>query len=184
MHWQNFLEKINHEKLLQQVLLCMLPKDFKIVRRSHRRCSVKRGVVKNLANFTGKHLRWSAKTWRSRKTLQHRCFPVKFAKYLRTPMLKNICEFTLKTTIAFSIFVIIVNTNTLAFEIQQFKVACFFLNATFSGYSQPGWVKSKPALKKQLPRPNLHRINCFNCAMRVISKSKNSLIRSAIAWEK
>ena len=27
-----------------------------------------------------------------KKTLQHRCFPVKFAKYLRTPILKNICE--------------------------------------------------------------------------------------------
>ena len=26
---------------------------------SHWRCSVKEGVLKNLANFTGKHLRWS-----------------------------------------------------------------------------------------------------------------------------
>ena len=26
------------------------------------------------------------------KKLQHRCFPVKFAKFLRKPMLKNICE--------------------------------------------------------------------------------------------
>ena len=24
--------------------------------------------------------------------LQHRCFPVNFAKFLRTPILKNICE--------------------------------------------------------------------------------------------
>ena len=27
-----------------------------------------------------------------KKRLQHRCFPVKFAKFLRTPTLKNICE--------------------------------------------------------------------------------------------
>ena len=26
-----------------------------------------------------------------KKRLQHRCFPVKFAKFLRTPILKNIC---------------------------------------------------------------------------------------------
>ena len=28
-------------------------------RSSHRRCSVKKGVLKNLRNFTGKHLYWS-----------------------------------------------------------------------------------------------------------------------------
>ena len=27
-----------------------------------------------------------------KKKLQHRCFPVKFAKYLRTAVLKNDCE--------------------------------------------------------------------------------------------
>ena len=27
-----------------------------------------------------------------KKRLQHRCFPIKFAKFLRTPILKNICE--------------------------------------------------------------------------------------------
>ena len=27
-----------------------------------------------------------------KKRLQHRCFPVKFAKFLRTPILKNFCE--------------------------------------------------------------------------------------------
>ena len=26
------------------------------------------------------------------KRLQHRCFPVKFAKFLKTPFLKNVCE--------------------------------------------------------------------------------------------
>ena len=27
-----------------------------------------------------------------KKRLQHECFPVKFAKFLRTPILKNICK--------------------------------------------------------------------------------------------
>ena len=27
-----------------------------------------------------------------KKRLQHRCFPVKFAKFLKTPLLKNICQ--------------------------------------------------------------------------------------------
>ena len=39
-------------------------------RRSHRRCSVKKGLLKNFANFTGKHLCWSLvliklQAWRS-----------------------------------------------------------------------------------------------------------------------
>ena len=38
------------------------------------------GVLKNFE--TGKHLFWR---------LQHRCFPVKFAKFLKTPFLQNIC---------------------------------------------------------------------------------------------
>ena len=40
-------------------------------RRSHRMYSVKKGVPKNFKDF---------------------CFPVKFAKFLRTLILKNICE--------------------------------------------------------------------------------------------
>ena len=41
----------------------------KIVRSSHRRCSVKKGVLKNFTKFTVKHL----------------CFPVNFVEFLRTP---------------------------------------------------------------------------------------------------
>ena len=55
---------------------------------------LKIGVLKNLANFTGKHLCWSLffnkvaglrPATLLKKRLQHRCFPVKFAKFLRTP---------------------------------------------------------------------------------------------------
>ena len=67
-------------------------------RSSHRRCSVRKGVLKRLANFTGKHLYWSL-FLRDRQAcnfikerLRHMYFPVKFAKCLRAPILKNICE--------------------------------------------------------------------------------------------
>ena len=62
--------------------------------RSSHRCSVKKGILKNFANFTGKHKCWSLLQARNfiKKKLQHWCFPVKFAKILRTSILKNICE--------------------------------------------------------------------------------------------
>ena len=45
-------------------------------RSNYQRCFVKKYVLKNFANFTGKHL----------------CFPPKFRKFLGTPIFKNICE--------------------------------------------------------------------------------------------
>ena len=68
-----------------------------------RRCSLKSGALKNFTNFTGKQLLesffnkiaglqaqgmqlFSKETlWRSPWRLQHRCFPMKFAKSARTP---------------------------------------------------------------------------------------------------
>ena len=61
----------------------------------------KRAVFKNLAMITGKHLCWCVFFNENaslepcnflKKRLQHRCSPVIVAKYLRTPVLKNICE--------------------------------------------------------------------------------------------
>ena len=43
-------------------------------------------VLKNFAIFTGLQACNSIK-----KRLQHRCFPLTIAKFLRTPILKNIC---------------------------------------------------------------------------------------------
>ena len=65
-----------------------------LLRSSHQTCSVKKGVLKNFANFIGKHLCWSLlqACYFIRKRLQHWCFPVKFTKFLRTSILKNICE--------------------------------------------------------------------------------------------
>ena len=65
-------------------------------RSSHRRCSVctvKKGVLRNFAKFTGKHLCQSLflnkvaglkPATLLKKRLWHRCFPVNFAKFLRT----------------------------------------------------------------------------------------------------
>ena len=57
-------------------------------RSSQWRCSVKKGVLKNSANFKGNHLCWSFfskvaanQAYNFTKIIpQHRCFPVKFAK--------------------------------------------------------------------------------------------------------
>ena len=53
----------------------------------------KKTVLKNFAIFAGKYLCWSlflitVQAFR----LQDRCFPANFAKYLRTAILKNICQ--------------------------------------------------------------------------------------------
>ena len=90
-------------------------------RSSHWSCSIKKDVLKNFTNFTGKHLRWSLFLikllacsllywWRTAvvrsllywwpaavarglrycgKRLQHKSFPVKFAKSLRTPFFRT-----------------------------------------------------------------------------------------------
>ena len=54
----------------------------------------KKGVLRNFAKFTGKHLcqslffQWSCKKLLKKKPW-HRCFPVNFAKFLRTPFVKE-----------------------------------------------------------------------------------------------
>ena len=58
------------------------------------------GVLKNFANFTGKNLCWSLFNEVAdqkacnfiKKRPQRKCFLVKFAKFLRATVLKNICE--------------------------------------------------------------------------------------------
>ena len=70
-----------------------------ICRSSHRRCSLRKGVLRNFVKFTGKHVCQSllfnkVAGLRSatllKKKLWHRCFPMNFAKFLRTPLLRNI----------------------------------------------------------------------------------------------
>ena len=72
-----------------------------ILKSSYPRCTVEKGVLKNFTNLTGKHLCWSlffnkVAALRAfkfiKKKYQRSCFPVKFAKFFRTPTFKNICE--------------------------------------------------------------------------------------------
>ena len=69
-------------------------------RSSNRRCFVRKGVLRNFAKFTGKHLCQSFFLtlfffFRSqacnfiKKRLWHRRFPVSFQKFLRTPFSRN-----------------------------------------------------------------------------------------------
>ena len=69
-------------------------------RRSHQRCSIEKAVLKDFAIFTAKKPVLGSlfnrvggfKTNFLKKRLQHRCFHVNIAKFLRTPILKNIYE--------------------------------------------------------------------------------------------
>ena len=69
-----------------------------ICRSSHRRCSLRKGVLRNFVKFTGKHLCQSLlfnkvaglrPATSLKKKLWHMCFPINFAKFLRTPFLRN-----------------------------------------------------------------------------------------------
>ena len=80
--------------------------DIVVSRSSHQRCYVKNGVLRNFAKFTGKNLcEFTGKNLCDshffnkvaslraaallKMILWHRCFPVNFAKFLRTPFLQN-----------------------------------------------------------------------------------------------
>ena len=74
------------------------PRRFCSYRSSHQRCFVKKGVLNKFTKFKRKHLCQSLflnkvagprPATLSKKRLQHRCFPVTSAKFLRTSFLQN-----------------------------------------------------------------------------------------------
>ena len=81
---------------------------LEVVRSIQQRCCVKKGDFKNFANF-----HWKTPVLESvfnkvavlrasnfiKKRLTYRCFPVKFAKFLRTNILKSICKQVLQNCI-------------------------------------------------------------------------------------
>ena len=80
-----------------QMLLNVIEFTLKVIRRysrsSHQRCSIKNAVLQNFATFTGKYMYWSLFLINFVKNrLQHKCFLVNIAKFLRIPTLKNICK--------------------------------------------------------------------------------------------
>ena len=60
--------------------ICRIPGYASDFRSSHQWCSVRKGFLRNFTKFRGKHLRQS---------LWHRCFPMNFVKFLRTPFSQN-----------------------------------------------------------------------------------------------
>ena len=91
------------QKILKKIIACFLWvtifKNSTINRSSHRRCSIKKGILKNFAKYIGKHLYqgllcFSVPKYSSGLKLEtrlwHGCFPVNFANLLRTPFLQNI----------------------------------------------------------------------------------------------
>ena len=69
-----------------------------LYRSSHRRCSIKKGVLKNFTKFTGNHMCQNLffnkvadlrPATLLKKRLWHRCFPVNFVKFSRTLFLQN-----------------------------------------------------------------------------------------------
>ena len=83
------------KKSLKRFLLLL------ILKSSYLRCTVGKRVLKNFTNFTVKHLCWSLFCNRVaglrsfnfiKKKFRPSWFQVKFAKLLRTPILKNSCE--------------------------------------------------------------------------------------------
>ena len=65
-------------EILKQIKL-----DYVTDRSSHRRCSLRKGILRNVEKLTGKHLCLRPATL-LKKRLWCRCFLVNFAKFLRT----------------------------------------------------------------------------------------------------
>ena len=95
----------------------------------------KEGVLRNVENFTRKHLNQSlflnkvaglSPATLSKKRLWHRCFPVNFAKFLRTPFLTEHPRWLL-LTVAVS-----VSVSTLYFLLDIFS----FFTTLFHDYWQ------------------------------------------------
>ena len=91
----NLFQLLHGRKNLHRNRLYQYTLERNICRSSHQRFSMKKGVLKNFAKFTGKHLCQSlfynevaglAATLLE-KRFWHRCFPVNFLKFLRTPFL-------------------------------------------------------------------------------------------------
>ena len=74
-------------------------------RSSRKEVFCKKGVLRNFAKFTGKHLYQSLffnkvagkPATLLKKRFWHRCFPVNFAKFLRTPFLTEQLRWLLLT---------------------------------------------------------------------------------------
>ena len=88
---------LRYSKVFQNEFLYW--KYYKTFQKQPREMFYKKVVLTNFAKFTGKHLSHSfffnkvaglSPATLFKKRLRHRCFPMNFAKFLRTPFLQNI----------------------------------------------------------------------------------------------
>ena len=107
--------------------------------RSHRRCSIKIGVLRNLSKFAGKHLRQvsifvklQALGLRPAALLKkrpwHRCFPVNFEKFERTLFLQSTSGRLLLNGKWISFYQKIFKTS----KCQEYKLHCSICNFNLS----------------------------------------------------
>ena len=105
---------------IQDVIVCKIAVTlytFKNITEFRSSCSkvfCKKGVFKNFANFTRKHLcqrlffnkvAGLRPATLLKTDLSHRCFPVKFVKFLRTPFfIEHLCRLLLHKQISISYF--------------------------------------------------------------------------------
>ena len=93
------VERSKKVKHLSLAMTGIIDTDAKVLfRSSHRKCSVKKSVLRNFTKFTGKHLcqrLFFNKVAGLRpanllkKSLWRRCFLLNFAKFLRKPLSQN-----------------------------------------------------------------------------------------------
>ena len=74
------------KELILEVTLVKMRFQIKFLRSSRPEVFYKKGVLRNFAKVTGKNL---CQSLFIKKRLWHSCFPVNFAKFLRTPFLQN-----------------------------------------------------------------------------------------------
>ena len=103
--------------------------NLNVNRSSHRSCSVRKVVLRNFAKFTWKHLCPSLffnkvaglrPATLLKRRLWHRCLPVNFVKFLRTPFLQNTPgRLLLHNLISFSVyrtFIVVIITASRTIE--------------------------------------------------------------------
>ena len=117
-------------------------------RRSHWRCSLRKGTLRNFAKLIGKHLcRISFLLTLLKKKLWHRCFPVSFAKFLRTPYLRNTSG---RLLLVLERKIIILVAEVCSNPRQTSKMECFaervngFKLLTFNNFRETFYIKRLP----------------------------------------
>ena len=131
-----------------------------IWRNSHQRCSIKLGALKNFAKFARKHLCQSLFLIKL-QALRHMCFPVNFAKFLRTPFIIQHLWWLLLNSIVSEILNPMLKFQVgCCFEFFRFYkhfvklVQCIFLTPAWDSF-----FSVHQALSKDLPELMLLHIN-------------------------